>query len=194
MTPRGLLIVFEGLDRTGKTTQCTKLLQYLRNNGVPAELWRFPDRSTPIGTMIDEYLSRGTALDDRCIHLLFSANRWEKHDLMTRKLDQGITIIADRYTYSGIAYSAAKGIDRVWCASSDTGLVTPDIVFYLETSADSLMQRGRYGEERYEKLEYQKRVLEEFQYMKTLPHWHTIDASESIENIHEKIRRTMLQP
>ena len=45
---------------------------------VAAELWRFPDRCTPIGRMIDSYLTGKTETDDAAVHLLFSANRWEK--------------------------------------------------------------------------------------------------------------------
>ena len=45
---------------------------------VPAELWNFPDRSTAIGQMINAYLASDSELDDASIHLLFSANRWEK--------------------------------------------------------------------------------------------------------------------
>ena len=45
---------------------------------TPVELWSFPDRTTSIGRMIDAYLSSKAELDDAAIHLLFSANRWEK--------------------------------------------------------------------------------------------------------------------
>lgn len=45
---------------------------------TPAELWSFPDRTTAVGDMIDTYLSSKADLDDAAIHLLFSANRWEK--------------------------------------------------------------------------------------------------------------------
>lgn len=45
---------------------------------VVAELWRFPDRTTATGLMIDSYLQSKTELDDAAVHLLFSANRWEK--------------------------------------------------------------------------------------------------------------------
>ena len=45
---------------------------------TPAELWSFPDRTTAVGDMIDTYLSSKQDLDDAAIHLLFSANRWEK--------------------------------------------------------------------------------------------------------------------
>lgn len=75
---RGALIVLEGLDRSGKTSQSTRLLSYLEGLGHSAELWRFPDRTTSVGQMISSYLSNESQLDDRTIHLLFSANRWEK--------------------------------------------------------------------------------------------------------------------
>lgn len=76
--PRGALIVLEGLDRSGKSTQCAKLLSFLEGLGHPTELWRFPDRETSVGQMISAYLSNKSQLDDHTIHLLFSANRWEK--------------------------------------------------------------------------------------------------------------------
>lgn len=77
-TSRGSLIVFEGLDRSGKTSQCGKLLSYLKGKGLSVEAWRFPDRSTGVGQMISSYLANQSNLDNRAIHLLFSANRWEK--------------------------------------------------------------------------------------------------------------------
>ena len=45
---------------------------------VDAELWKFPDRQTAIGQMINAYLQGKTETDDAAVHLLFSANRWEK--------------------------------------------------------------------------------------------------------------------
>lgn len=75
---RGALIVLEGLDRSGKTSQSSRLLSYLEGLGHSAESWRFPDRNTGVGQMISSYLTNESQLDDRAIHLLFSANRWEK--------------------------------------------------------------------------------------------------------------------
>ena len=75
---RGALIVLEGLDRSGKTSQSGRLLSYLVDLGYPVESWRFPDRDTAVGQMISSYLSNKSQLDDHTIHLLFSANRWEK--------------------------------------------------------------------------------------------------------------------
>lgn len=75
---RGALIVLEGLDRCGKTSQCSKLLSFLEESGHAVESWRFPDRNTGVGQMISSYLTNESHLDDHAIHLLFSANRWEK--------------------------------------------------------------------------------------------------------------------
>lgn len=75
---RGALIVLEGLDRCGKTSQSQRLLSHLERLGHSVESWRFPDRTTSVGQMISSYLSNESQLDDHTIHLLFSANRWEK--------------------------------------------------------------------------------------------------------------------
>jgi len=75
---RGALVVLEGLDRSGKSSQCARLLSFLKGKGYDAEGWRFPDRATSVGQMISAYLANESQLDDRTIHLLFSANRWEK--------------------------------------------------------------------------------------------------------------------
>lgn len=78
---RGALIVLEGLDRCGKTSQSSRLLSYLDSFGHSVELLRFPDRSTNVGQMISAYLSKQSHLNDHTIHLLFSANRWEKRSV-----------------------------------------------------------------------------------------------------------------
>ena len=54
------------------------LVEHLQAAGVAAELWRFPDRTTAIGKMINSYLTSQADIDDAAVHLLFSANRWEK--------------------------------------------------------------------------------------------------------------------
>ena len=76
--PRGAFIVFEGADRAGKSTQCQMLVDHLAAQGVAVERWCFPDRTTAIGKMINSYLTSQSEIDDAAVHLLFSANRWEK--------------------------------------------------------------------------------------------------------------------
>ena len=81
---RGLFIVFEGVDRCGKTTQISMLKKHFLSKNVPCHEMEFPDRSTPqIGAAINGYLKNKNDLNDNVIHLLFSANRWEKQYVYT---------------------------------------------------------------------------------------------------------------
>lgn len=106
---RGAFIVIEGVDRSGKSTQCKKLVEKLKNMNIPAQLMCFPDRTTKTGKLIDEYLKNENCnLNDQTIHLLFSANRWENVEKIKSLLFQGTTLIVDRYSYSGIVFSTAK--------------------------------------------------------------------------------------
>ncbi|GAB0193354.1 thymidylate kinase-like [Grus japonensis] len=74
---RGALIVLEGVDRAGKSTQGRRLVEALRAAGHRADLLRFPERTTEIGRLISSYLGKEKNLEDHTVHLLFSANRWE---------------------------------------------------------------------------------------------------------------------
>ncbi|KAF8390597.1 hypothetical protein HHK36_025124 [Tetracentron sinense] len=190
---RGALIVLEGLDRSGKTSQSSRLLPYLEGLGLSVELWRFPDRNTYVGEMISSYLANKSQLDDRTIHLLFSANRWEKRSLMETKLRSGTTLIVDRYSYSGVAFSSAKGLDIEWCKvktclscykheisfvqAPEMGLLAPDLVVYLDIPPEKAAERGGYGGERYEQLEFQRKVAEHYKILHdTTWKGHCVDA------------------
>lgn len=160
---RGMLIVFEGLDRSGKSTQCQRLIENLRNHGEKVEQMRFPNRTTPIGQMINNYLTGESNQDDHVIHLLFSANRWEAAHAIESHIKNGTTVVIDRYSYSGAVYSAAKRIpsmDLNWCRQPEVGLPRPDICLFLDISSEEAAKRGGFGTERYEKEELQARVRE----------------------------------
>ncbi|XP_054812967.1 thymidylate kinase isoform X2 [Prosopis cineraria] len=189
--PRGSLIVLEGLDRSGKSSQSSRLVSYLEGQGVSAELWRFPDRCTNVGQMISAYLSNTSQLDDRAIHLLFSANRWEKRSLMETKLKAGTTLIVDRYSYSGVAFSSAKGLDIEWCKAPEVGLFAPDAVIFLDISPEKAAERGGYGGERYEKLEFQKKVAETYKVLLDAS-WKVVDAGQSIEDVEKQLQDIVL--
>lgn len=108
---RGVLVVVEGVDRCGKTSQTLKLVESLNKKNIPAERMAFPDRTTWTGNVISKYLSdKDCKLSDEAIHLLFTANRWEKVEKIKERLNNGVTLVVDRYSYSGIAFSTAKGI------------------------------------------------------------------------------------
>ncbi|KAM3964568.1 thymidylate kinase [Aphomia sociella] len=183
---RGALIIIEGVDRTGKTTQCKELVKNLNKKNVQAEYTNFPARQTEIGKTINNYLTFKNNLSDEAIHLLFSANRWERAQEIIKTLEQGTSLVIDRYCFSGVAYSAAKGLDLNWCKSPDIGLPKPDKVFFLTMPLEVVQARKGYGSERYEQLEFHKKVAEVFSQLQD-DTWDVLDASRSIESIQEEL-------
>ncbi|KXT12913.1 hypothetical protein AC579_10458 [Pseudocercospora musae] len=196
--PRGHLIVFEGLDRSGKSTQCARLAHYLQSLGLKVHAHRFPDRSTAIGQMINSYLSGSSSQEDHAIHLLFSANRWEAADCIRELINSGTTVLIDRYYYSGCVYSAAKQnptMDLAWCRHMEVGLPRPDLCLFLDVSAEDAAKRGGFGTERYEKQEMQDRVRELFAEMQTHQDEKEdivrIDAGGPMEEVEQMIKETV---
>ncbi|KAK0444726.1 thymidylate kinase-domain-containing protein [Armillaria borealis] len=182
---RGAFIVIEGLDRSGKTTQTADLREKLAASGNTVKLHKFPDRTTSIGKMIDSYLQSKSELDDHAIHLLFSANRWELASTIEGTLESGTTVLCDRYAFSGIAFSASKGLPYEWCRSPDIGLPAPDLVLFLDITPEKARERGGYGNERYEKEEMQRRVREQYKRIESenVVQWATIDAGREREQV-----------
>ncbi|XP_006459808.1 hypothetical protein AGABI2DRAFT_219178 [Agaricus bisporus var. bisporus H97] len=207
---RAPFIVIEGLDRSGKTTQAALLHSKLQSLNIPTKLLKFPDRTTPIGQMIDSYLRSQSELDDHVIHLLFSANRWELASTITDLLHSGTTILCDRYAFSGIAFSASKPsliqqdlAALEWCRAPDISLPAPDLTIFLDFSPAEAQRRSGYGEERYEKIDVQNRVREIFHRLgQEMVHndndnhrrdssqeWVVVDASKDREVIADELWR-----
>ncbi|XP_061895540.1 thymidylate kinase isoform X3 [Entelurus aequoreus] len=187
---RGALIVLEGVDKAGKSTQCKKLVEALQQSGHPAEVIRFPDRSTTIGKLISCYLEKKSDLEDHTVHLLFSANRWEMVPHMKSRLEAGTTLVVDRYAFSGAAFTSAKpGFSLDWCTRPDVGLPKPDLVVFLQLSPAQAALRGHFGEERYETSVFQRAVQQRFQELMKDPsvNWKVVDASQSVEDVHDDI-------
>jgi dTMP kinase len=94
MKNRGCFILFEGLDRSGKSTQAKLLCDTLADKyKFKTELAKYPNRDTPTGKQINDYLTKKIELHDREIHKLFSQNRWESIDSLKKKLASGVHLI-----------------------------------------------------------------------------------------------------
>ncbi|OQD71878.1 hypothetical protein PENPOL_c001G05451 [Penicillium polonicum] len=170
-TRRGALIVVEGLDRAGKSSQY---------------------RTTPIGQLIDSYLRGTSHQDDHSIHLLFSANRWEIAKSIEEDITNGMTVIVDRYSYSGVVYSAAKAnptLSLEWAWQPEIGLPRPDICLFLSISPEEAAKRGGFGAERYENEAMQTRVRELFRTIfEKQEDVSIIDAGKSIDEVSQEIQ------
>ena len=115
---RGLLIVFEGVDRVGKSTQVQMLKDWFASQRHEiTDCMRFPgtyilkiDRTTQSGKLINDLLTSKNNMSVNASHLLFSFNRWEKKDTLISLLERGVNVIVDRYAFSGVVYSVCNVI------------------------------------------------------------------------------------
>ena len=123
------------------------------------------DRTTSTGQMIHNYLAGNNQQEDHSIHLIFSANRWEAIGSIVSDIDRGVTVIVDRYSFSGAVYSAAKdnpNLSLHWAWAPEIGLPKPDITLFLRISPQEAARRGGFGSEKYETVMMQSRVRELF--------------------------------
>lgn len=190
---RGALIVLEGCDRSGKTTQCANLVEALNGLNISAKKMSFPNRSTPIGSIINDYLSRKIELPDQSIHLLFSANRWELEPEIRKEIQSGVTLIVDRYSYSGVVFTSAKqSMDFKWCCGPENGLPKPDLVMFLKLSTEEMAKRAGFGDERYENIEFQNEVDKNYDRFKT-DNFIQVDAAEDVNTLTNNLLKEVLQ-
>src|SRR3954471_24521544 len=110
------LIVFEGLDQSGKQTQAELLRDWLKAQGRKARLVSFPDYATSIGEEIARALQGEREYGADVMQLLYVANRYERKPDLNRWLDGVLILVCDRYLASSIAYGEAFGLDPEWLA------------------------------------------------------------------------------
>jgi dTMP kinase len=148
---RGLLIVFEGLDQSGKQTQAETLAERLIDAGKRVRLMSFPDYDTPIGAEIERALQGERDYAPEVMQLLYVANRYEwKHELMREKTT-GTIVICDRYLASSVAYGEAHGLDPAWLVEIQKNLPQPDVTFLLDITPEVSARRKTTDRDRYER-------------------------------------------
>jgi dTMP kinase len=139
------LIVLEGLDGAGTTTQARRLVEHLRAAGRAVHLTREPSDG-PIGRLIRELLTGqhaipGQAINQSTFGLLFAADRL---DHMQREVEPqlaaGATVISDRWYHSSLAYQGT-GADRDWIATLNARARRPDLTIFLQVRPEIAAQR-----------------------------------------------------
>ena len=136
---RGIFVVFEGIDGCGKSTQ----VQRLTTDQYTYFPIAYPNYENSCGKHIRNYLTKERNMRVEESHVLFSNNRWEDQEMLRARLLSPYpqSIACDRYSFSGIAYSASKGMCWEDCVKSDQGMIAPDVVFYLVKDPEySLLQ------------------------------------------------------
>jgi dTMP kinase len=143
---KNLFIAFEGIDGSGKSTQ-VKLLSYnLKNAGHKVHLTCEPTDS-PIGKMIRDIFNHKMEADHRTIAGLFIADRLDhllnKTNGILKMLEDGYTIITDRYYFSSYAYQGTH-MPLEWVIEANSlsaDLLRPDLNIYIDISPEAGMER-----------------------------------------------------
>ena len=161
-----MLVVLEGLDGAGKSTQVKKLRTYLESLFGSLEYIHFPRYDAPVyGDLISRFL-RGDFGSNETVHpqlvaLLFAEDRHGAAPEMKKTLENGGHVLLDRYVYSNIAYQCAKIADpdeaerlRDWIFNTEYGnfrLPVPDLNIFLDVPIDfveSKLKANRGGADR----------------------------------------------
>ncbi len=129
---KGLFIVIEGIDGSGKGTQSKLLNTWLKGKGHSAFLTMEPTEGD-IGKLLREALKHGNVAP-KPLALLFAADRIEHNVQIKKKLSEGKNVICDRYMYSSIAYQGAQGVDKEWIGEINKFALVPDVIIYLDVS------------------------------------------------------------
>jgi dTMP kinase len=170
---KGLFIVFEGLDGSGKTTQLNALCKYLtKEKGFKCRQEREPGDSLP-GALARSAIKKQTRFEPQTMALLFAADRYEHiiHDIKPY-LDEGVNVLCDRYVFSNFAYQGLaldfKTIYGINKAAME--LLMPDITFFIDTEpAETLARIGksRVGNELFDKRgrEVRESFMKAFDYL-----------------------------
>jgi dTMP kinase len=202
---RGRLIVIEGADGVGRSTQVSMLKPWLESNGH-AVLDTGMTRSALAGKGIKQ-AKAGITLGPVSLTLFYAtdfADRLENQ--MIPALRAGFIVLTDRYIYSLMARAIVRGLDRDWIKSFYGLALKPDAIFYMRTSVSDLIPRVlsspagfdywesgmdmHLGEDLFDSFkQYQARMLAVFDSMTEEYGFDVIDATQPIETIYRTLQR-----
>ncbi len=203
----GRLIVIEGTDSVGRSTQLHLLRPWLESSGY-AVIDTEMTRSELAGAGLKQ-AKEGHTLGPITLNLFYATDfvdRFESQILPA--LRAGFIVLTDRYIYSLIARALVRGAEPHWIRSIYGLALKPDAIFYLRIDIEDLIprvlqRRGfnywesgmdmRLGGDLFESfVNYQTRLLEEFDALSQEYGFEVVDASQSIERIAEQLKEKVL--
>ena len=185
--PRGKIIVFEGIDKAGKTTQAKLLEKKLGSKCVRID---FPDYSTPVGKEIKQFLDGKRNYPDEVKMMLLSANRWEKKGEIEKIVSKGTTVIMNRYYQSNLVYGISKGLKLDWLLSLDKGMPKADLVIVIDIRPKTLASRSKNVVDTFEKdLELIRRVKKNYRILANKFNWRTVEGEKTVDEVHGQVLR-----
>jgi dTMP kinase len=201
---RGSLIVIEGTDGVGRSTQIEDLIPWLELQGYPVTNTGWT-RSTLLSQTIND-AKAGHALTVTTFSLLYAADFADRlENTVVPALRAGFIVIADRYMYTAFARNAVMGADRQWTRDLFGCALIPDLVLYLRIDAEHLIPRVLEGKgmDYWESgmhlalgsdifdsfVRYQTRLIREYNRLAREFRFTTVDARKPIDRIQGDLRR-----
>jgi dTMP kinase len=201
---RGRLIVLEGVDGAGTSTQSALLCEALQAKGYPTHQTREPSDG-PVGMLIRQILSRRIVVPSptgfksprmETMALLFAADRLDHLESeMLPNLADGIAVVCDRYVHSSVAYQTLTASPddpdaQGWVQTVNSRARRPDLTLILDVSAETAARRrARRGgvEEIYESTELQRRLVDFYSELpKVFPDepMVVVDGERGVDEVH----------
>jgi len=202
--PTGKLIVVEGSDGSGRTTEVSLLKEWLEVDGH-AVVDTGLRRSDLVSDEIDR-AKQGHTLAATTMALLYSADFADQlENKMIPALSAGSTVLADRYIYTLMARAIVRGASREWARKLYGFALRPDLVIFLDARPEILLHRsiGKYGSldfwesgmdlslsrDLFESFFlYQDLLSKEFEWMAAEYGFHDVDANRAPEQVHEEVQ------
>ncbi len=199
----GRLIVLEGTDGVGRSTQVSLLKEWLEDRGY-AVVDTGLRRSMLAGPGIDR-AKRGHTLDAITLNLLYATDFWDRQERsIFPALRAGMVALVDRYVFSLMARATVRGVPADWIERLYGFALIPDRVIYLDIGVKELAPRvlARGGFDYWESgqdflrgpglyetfVEYQSVLLDEYRRLADKHHFSVVDARGSVADVFDALR------
>jgi dTMP kinase len=184
--PNGLLIVLEGIDGTGKSTQAKRLGEWFVSQGREVVLSREPT-SGPWGAKLRESAATGRLSPEDELQYFLNDRRQHVEELIAPSLAAGQVVILDRYYFSTMAYQGARGFDPAEIRRRNEAFApVPDLLLVMDLDVDTSLERiGARGDvaNEFEKRGNLERCREIFLSLRNEPFVRVIDSSGSLDEV-----------
>ncbi len=187
---KGILIVFEGADGTGKSTQLELLGRYLHDKRFPVITTREPTQGKYGQIIRSLYVNRNNYSREEELELFLADRREHVQEVIAPALEEGKVILCDRYFLSTAAYQGARGFDPENILKLNHFAPDPDLALLFQVPVDIGLHRITSGRgdklNDFEQRENLGKVAAIFSSIKR-PYIQPIDATRSIKEVHWKI-------
>src|SRR6185369_1691146 len=200
----GKLVVVEGADGSGRSTQIARLVEWLERGGH-ATVQMGLKRSTLVSEELEK-AKQGNILSRTTLSLFYATDFADQlENIMLPALKSGFIVMADRYIYTLMIRDMVRGMDEEWLKNLYGMALVPDAVFYLNASPEQLVQRNfakKYSLDYWESgmdlglsrdmfdsfLRYQDLVEKQFMRMQSIYNFSIIDGHRSIDTIFSELQ------